>query len=167
MRKLLFLTVATVLTSLYASAQGYETTIPDEDHLDYFDLRGPVKEVRRYDYGGHSKTLWRFDKKGRLVHYENYETPFAGGTDSVSTGTRNYGKETIKLFGAADSKKVWYTLKVQCEVQVLDADVKTRRVYCRTNPNYWDYEENPQYYSVIGWMDEVLVGWMKSGHART
>ena len=417
-------------------AQSYETTIPEEDHLDYFDLRGPVKEVRRYDYGGHSKTLWKFDKQGRLTHYENYETPFAGnggcvfgltdryryayddwdghvivleafnevenlvdenddkiltlfplraqkdslfekatkeygdstycyskwyekegdplqhytgvrydkygnwieeffgtedsythtdkyvreisyykdielmnlpvgvravinqweaddkkwsnrydfdkegylthfrswvkvdaytpleqlfewdsktdntpgsdlistelsdevkrevyfwssvpvgeftalpieemerdafhlvfiymghvfqgdlyplhnglwvvmsrmsldeiigdpyedpfgdkrfpiiGTDSVSTVTRNYGKETIKLFGAADSKKVWSTLKVQCEVQVLDADVKTRRVYCRTNPNDWDYEENPQYYSVIGWMDEEWI----------
>ena len=92
-----------------------------------------------------------------------YEDPFGDkrfpiiGTDSVSTVTRNYGKETIKLFGAADSKKVWSTLKVQCEVQVLDADVKTRRVYCRTNPNDWDYEENPQYYSVIGWMDEEWI----------
>ena len=432
MKRTLLLTLA-VSMLVVSVAQGYETTIPDEDHLGYFDLRGPVKEVRLYDYGGHAKTIWRFDRKGRLVHYENYATPFVGNggcvfgltdryryayddwdghvtvleafneveslvdenddkiltlfppraekdklfekatkeygdstycfskwyekegdplqhytgvrydkygnwieqffgtedsythtdtyvreityykdielmdlpvgvrsvinqwpadgkrwanrydfdregylthfqswvkvdditpleqlfewdvktdntpgsdlistelqedvtrevywwstvpvgeftalpieemekgafhlvftymgyvfqsnlyplhnnlwvvmsrmsleeingdpyedpfgdkrfpiiwTDSVSTGTRNYGNETIKLYRDAEGKKVWDKLKVQCSVQVLDADVTTRRIYCRTNPDYWDFEESPQYYSVIGWMDE-------------
>ena len=43
MKKHFFLTLAILLTSLFASAQGYETTIPDEDHMSYFDLRGPVQ----------------------------------------------------------------------------------------------------------------------------
>ena len=90
MKKLFFLTLAAILTALFTSAQGYETTIPDEDHLAYFDLRGPVKEVRLYNYGGHSKTLWKFDKQGRLTHYENYETPFAGNGGCVFGLTDRY-----------------------------------------------------------------------------
>ena len=92
-----------------------------------------------------------------------YKDPFAGlrypliQTDSVSTSTRNYGNQTIKLYSDFDSKKVWGKLKVQCSVQVLDANVTTRRVYCRTNPDDWDFEENPQYYSVSGWMDEEWI----------
>ena len=39
----------------------YVTTIPTENHLEYFDLHGPVKEVKEYNYGWHGKTIWRFD----------------------------------------------------------------------------------------------------------
>lgn len=433
MKNVFTLTLATALTVLSVSAQGYETTIPDEDHLAYFDLRGPVQEVREYDYANHAKALWQFDKQGRLTHYEAYATPFAGNggcvfgltdrysyayddwdghvivqeafnevenlvdendgkiltlfpmrepkdvlfeqaskeygdttycysrwyekegdplqhyhgrrydkygnwiedfvgtedsysytdtrvreikyykdielfdlpvgvrcvthqwpadgkswanrydfdregnmthfcswvkvsesapieqlfewdvntdstpgsdlisadmsedvkrevyfyssvpvgeftalpieqmekdafhlvftymghvfqgnlyplhnnlwvvmsrmsleeiigdpyedpfgdkrypviwTDSVSTGTRNYNNQTIKLYYLEYGEKAKDKLKVQCSVQVMDADTKTRRLFCRTNPNNWDYEENPQYYSVIGWLDE-------------
>lgn len=90
MKKHFFLTLATLLTALFASAQGYETTIPDEDHLSYFDLRGPVQEVREYDYANHAKTLWRFDKQGRLTHYEAYATPFAGNGGCVFGMTDRY-----------------------------------------------------------------------------
>lgn len=90
MKKRFFLTPATLLTALFASAQGYETTIPDEDHLSYFDLRGPVQEVREYDYANHAKTLWRFDKQGRLTHYEAYATPFAGNGGCVFGMTDRY-----------------------------------------------------------------------------
>ena len=92
-----------------------------------------------------------------------YKDPFAGmrypliQTDSVSTSTRNYGNQTIKLYSDFYGKKVWGKLKVQCSVQVLDANVTTRRLYCRTNPDDWDFEENPQYYSVSGWMDEEWI----------
>ena len=41
--------------------------------------------------------------------------------------------------------------------EVLDADPKTRRLLCRTNPSDWNWEENPQYYSVYGWIDEEWV----------
>lgn len=90
MKKHFFLTLAILLTALFASAQGYETTIPDEDHLSYFDLRGPVQEVREYDYANHAKTLWRFDKQGRLTHYEAYATPFAGNGGCVFGMTDRY-----------------------------------------------------------------------------
>ena len=92
-----------------------------------------------------------------------YEDPFGDKrfpiiwTDSVSTDTRNYGKQTIKMYRDADGKKVCDKLKVQCSVQVLDADVQTRRLLCRTNPHDWDFEENPQYYAVYGWMDEEWI----------
>ena len=39
-------------------------------------------------------------------------------------------------------------------MEVLDADVTTRRLLCRTSPSNWDFETNPQYYSVYGWLDE-------------
>ena len=54
--------------------------VPD-DHLAWFGLRGPVQEVREYDYGDYGKTVWRFDKQGRLTEYIAYGVPFttAGG----------------------------------------------------------------------------------------
>ena len=92
-----------------------------------------------------------------------YKDPFAGKqypiikTDSVSFSSRNYGGETIKLYKEADGKRVWDKLKVPCHLDVVDADAKTRRLLCRTNPNAWDWDENPQYYAVYGWMDEEWV----------
>lgn len=362
MNKHLLLLLVIALSILPAQAElPYVTTIPTGNHLDYFDLHGPVKEVKEYDYGWHSKTIWRFDEQGRLTHYENYATPFAGNggcvfsltdryryaydengkvtvleafndvenlddandgkiltlfpvrtpkdtlfkhatkefgdttycysrwwndedpqkyfgrtydkygnmieefyeivgtthhtdavvrdityydaprqssvpvgdmlmlpddvtedkafylcfdymgyafegslyplhngwwivlshwcldeeetifveeegepvpaaskykdpfagltypiikTDSIGFMTRNYGGETIKLYSTSDGKKVWDKLRVECSMEVLDADVETRRLLCRTSPSNWDFETNPQYYSVYGWLDE-------------
>lgn len=92
-----------------------------------------------------------------------YKDPFAGmrypiiHTDSVGFTSRNYGGETIKMYKESDGKKIWDKLKVSCHLDVVDADPKTRRVLCRTNPNNWEWDENPQYYSVYGWMDEEWV----------
>ena len=355
--------LSTTLSAEKRTVLPYVTTIPTENHLDYFDLHGPVKEVKEYDYGWHCKTIWRFDEQGHLTEYLNFATPFAGNggcvfsltdhyryaydengqvtvleafndvenlvdendgktltlfpvrtpkdtlfkhaqiefgdttycysrwwndedpqkyfgrtydkfgnmieefyeivgtthhtdavvrdityydpprktsvpigdllvlpedineknsfalnftymgyiyegmlyplhngwwvvlshwcldemdgiyigedengepipatsvykdpfaglhypiikTDSVDVMTRNYGEETIKLYSTPDGKKVWDKLSVVCDVEVLDADVATRRILCRTSPNLWDFEINPQYYSVYGWMDE-------------
>ena len=88
-----------------------------------------------------------------------YKDPFAGlkhpiiRTDSVDFMTRNYGGETIKLYRSANSKKVWDKISVECSMEVLDADVITRRLLSRTNPNHWCWEGR-QYYSVYGWIDE-------------
>ena len=92
-----------------------------------------------------------------------YKDPFAGmrypiiKTDSIGFMTRNYGNETIKLYKESEGKKVWDKLPVQCSMEVLDANPKTRRLLCRTNPSDWNWEENPQYYSVYGWIDEEWV----------
>ncbi len=92
-----------------------------------------------------------------------YKDPFAGmrypiiKTDSVSFISRNYGGQVIKLYKESEGKKVWDKLKVSCHLDVVDADPKTRRVLCRTNPNNWSWEESPQYYSVYGWMDEEWI----------
>ena len=91
-----------------------------------------------------------------------YKDPFAGikypviQTDSVSFATRNYARQTIKLYKHSKGNIVYDRLKVQCNVDVLDADPQTRRVLCRTNPNDWVWDEQP-YVSVYGWMDEEWV----------
>ena len=59
-----------------------KSEIPD-DHLAYFGLRGAVKEVREYDYGGWGKTIWRFDRQGRLTEYIDYGNPFFGSGGCV------------------------------------------------------------------------------------
>ena len=99
-------------------------------------------------------------EEGLIEAYKVYKDPFAGlhypiiKTDSVDFMTRNYGGKTIKLYSTPDGKKVWDKLSVECAMEVLDADVTTRRILCRTSPSNWDFEFNPQYYSVYGWIDE-------------
>ena len=91
-----------------------------------------------------------------------YKDPFAGmkypiiKTDSVGFSTRNYSNQIIKMYKESDGKKVWDKLRVQCNIDVLDADPKTRRLLCRTNPGDWCWQDKP-YQSVYGWMDEEWV----------
>ena len=91
-----------------------------------------------------------------------YQDPFAGmrcpiiKTDSVGCSTRNYDNQTIKMYKESNGKKIWDKLRVQCNVDVLDADPETRRLLCRTNPGDWCWEGR-QYYSVYGWIDEEWV----------
>jgi len=54
-----------------------------EDHLAWLGFRGPVKEVRQYDYANYSKTIYCFDPQGRLLEYIDYMTPFAGSGGCV------------------------------------------------------------------------------------
>ena len=63
--------------------------IPD-DHLAYFGLRGPVQEVREYGFYNYTKTVMRFDHKGRLTEYEEYGNPFAGDGGCVFRLMRRY-----------------------------------------------------------------------------
>lgn len=55
-------------------------SVPD-DHLAWFNLKGPVQEVVEYDFGWFGKKIWRFDRQGRLIEYFDYINPFttAGG----------------------------------------------------------------------------------------
>ena len=101
-----------------------------------------------------------------------YKDPFEGikypviTTDSVSFSTRNYGGTVIKMYNKPRGRIVLYKLDVECSLDVLDADPKTRRVYCRSNPGDWCWGE-PQteeeegwkhpFRSVIGWVDEEWI----------
>lgn len=73
---------------------GEEIVIPrdsvPDDHLGWFALRGPVKEVIEYNYADWRKTVWRFDTQGRLVLYEDYGNPFAGNGGCVFSLTNRY-----------------------------------------------------------------------------
>ena len=109
-------------------------------------------------------TIYLIDENGGdpILAASKYKDPFKGiqypviETDSVGFATRNYNGETIKLYANAKGKRVLYTLDTDCPVDVLDADPKTRRIYCRTNPSDWVWEQKP-FKSVIGWMDEEWV----------
>ena len=118
-------------------------------------------------------TIYMEDEEGEGVPAASlYKDPFAGlrypviKTDSVSFMTRNYGNETIKLFRHSEGKAVSDKLSVECSLDVLDADPKTRRVLCRTNPNdpMWGEPQNEEekewkhpFVSVYGWMDEEWI----------
>jgi len=71
---LLFAFLSLILP-LYAEDSIPRSYIP-EDHLAWFGLKGPVKDVREYDYNNYGKTLYRFDRQGRLVEFEQYGEPF-------------------------------------------------------------------------------------------
>ena len=86
MKKLIIILLTAILCS-QAFAQEEQTFAQTEepprsevpkDHLAWFDLRGPVREVIEYGYYNYTKTVWRFDKKGRLTEYEKYGSPFVG-----------------------------------------------------------------------------------------
>lgn len=91
-----------------------------------------------------------------------FKDPFEGlkypviTTDSVSFMTRNYGGKTIMLYKKPKGKGVLYKLDVECSLDVLDADPVTRRLYCRSNPGDWMWNNQP-FKSVIGWVDEKWV----------
>ena len=140
-----------------------------------FDFQGYVFEGSLYPlHDGRWIVLsyWCLDEEESIyIEDENgepipaaskYKDPFKGirypviQTDSVSFMTRNYGGKTIKLYDKAKGKRVLYTLDVECSLDVLDADPKTRRLYSRSNPNDWMWEEQP-FKSVIGWVDEEWV----------
>lgn len=66
---------------------GFAIDLPHDsvpkDHLAWFGFKGPVKEVRVYNYGYYGKTVYRFDPQGRLTEYIDYITPFAGSGGCV------------------------------------------------------------------------------------
>ena len=119
------------------------------------------------------ETIFTEDGNGEDVPAASlYKDPFEGlkypvvTTDSVSFSTRNYGGKTIPLYRKSKGRRVECRLNVECSLDVLDADPKTRRVFCRSNPNDWMWGE-PQneeekewkkpFVSVIGWVDEEWI----------
>lgn len=119
------------------------------------------------------ETIYMEDGNGNEIQAKTqYKDPFEGltypviKTDSVSFATRNYGGKTVKMYAESEGKKVWDKFDIEISLDVLDADVKSRRVFCRTNPNDWcwgvpETEEEKEwkhpYKSMIGWVDEVWI----------
>ena len=120
------------------------------------------------------ETIYIIDKEtGDTVPASSrFKDPFKGmkypviTTDSVSFITRNYSHQTVNLYSKPKGNKVWGEVDFECILNVLDADPKTRRVYCRTDPGDWmwgepETEEEKEwkhpYVSVIGWVDEEWI----------
>lgn len=76
-----------------------------------------------------------------------YNDPFAGQPYPVihkpdlSFSTRNYGGETINFYAAPDSEEVLCSTNKEIDMDVVAADLKTRRLLVRTNPNDWFWEK--------------------------
>lgn len=118
-------------------------------------------------------TIYLTDEEGNEIQANTqYKDPFEGmkypviKTDSVSFGTRNYGGKEVKMYANSEGKRVWYKFDFEISLDVLDADVESRRVFCRTNPNDWcwgipETEEEKEwhhpYKSMIGWVDEKWI----------
>ena len=78
-----YLLILILCSCLGAFASDLPRDSVPEDHLAWFGFRGPVKEVRVYNYGYYGKTIYRFDPQGRLTEYIDYITPFAGSGGCV------------------------------------------------------------------------------------
>lgn len=112
--------------------------------------------------------IYKLDENGN--EYEViYEDPFNGEPYPVihkpdlSFSTRNYGGETIKFYAAPDSDEVLCTTNKEINLDVVAADLKTRRLLVRSNPNDWCWakpgEENEKvpFIDLKGWIDEEWV----------
>lgn len=74
--------IGVIASSLFAQEALPKDSVP-EDHLAWLGFRGPVKEVRKYNYGYYGKTIYRFDPQGRLTEYIDYVSPFFGSGGCV------------------------------------------------------------------------------------
>lgn len=112
--------------------------------------------------------IYKLDENGN--EYEViYEDPFNGEPYPVihkpdlSFSTRNYGGETIKFYAAPDSDEVLCSTNKEINLDVVAADLKTRRLLVRSNPNDWCWakpgEENEKepFIDLKGWIDEEWV----------
>ncbi|MBQ2051453.1 MAG: hypothetical protein II495_04335 [Paludibacteraceae bacterium] len=118
-------------------------------------------------------TIYTTNKDGEEVPAASlYKDPFGGSkypvipADSVYFWTRNYGGQAIRFYSSAGGKDFKDTVNFECPLQAVDADIKTRRILCRTNPSdqIWSEPENDDekewkrpYVSVEGWIDEEWV----------
>lgn len=113
-------------------------------------------------------SIFKVDEDGN--EYEVvYEDPFKGEPYPVvhkpdlSFSTRNYGGETIKFYAAPDSDEVLCTSNKEINLDVVAANLKTRRLLVRSNPNDWCWakpgEENEKepFIDLHGWIDEEWV----------
>ena len=90
-----------------------------------------------------SGTITRIDENGNEVPVV-YNDPFEGQPYPVihkpdlSFSTRNYGGETINFYSAPDSDMVLCSTNLKAiSLDVIAADLKTRRLLVCTNPNDW------------------------------
>jgi hypothetical protein len=83
LRRLPILFLLGIITVSLAAQEAIPRDSVPEDHLAWLGFRGPVKEVRVYNYGYYGKTVYRFDPHGRLLEYIDYMTPFAGSGGCV------------------------------------------------------------------------------------
>ena len=116
--------------------------------------------------------IFKVDENGNEVEVV-YEDPFEGQPYPVihhprlSFSTRNYGGETIKFFAAPDSKEVLCSTNYkEIGLDVIAADLKTRRLLVQSNPNdwcwgepedEWDAEYRHPFVELKGWVDEEWV----------
>ena len=115
-----------------------------------------------------SGCITRIDEDGNEVPIV-YNDPFEGQPYPVihkpdlSFSTRNYGGETIKFYAAPDSDEVLCTTNKEINLDVVAANLKTRRLLVRSNPNDWCWakpgEENEKepFIDLHGWIDEEWV----------
>ena len=93
-----------------------------------------------------SGTITFIDENGNEVPVV-YNDPFEGQPYPVihkpdlSFSTRNYGGETINFYAAPDSDEVLCSTTWEIGLDVIAADLKTRRLLVRTNPNDWFWEK--------------------------
>ena len=116
--------------------------------------------------------IFRIDENGNEVEVV-YEDPFEGQAYPVihcpqlSFNTRNYGGETVKFYASADSDEVLCSTNYkEISLDVLAADLKTRRLLVQSNPNDWCWGEPEDewaaeyrhpYVELKGWVDEEWV----------
>ena len=116
--------------------------------------------------------VFRVDENGNEEEVV-YEDPFEGRSFPVihrpqlSVNTRNYGGETVNFYASADSDEVLCSTNYkEISLDVIAADLKTRRLLVQTNPNdwcwgepedEWDAEYRHPYVELKGWVDEDWV----------
>lgn len=91
-----------------------------------------------------------------------YEDPFNGEPypvihkPNLSFSTRNYGGETINFYAAPDSDEILCSTNKEINLDAVAADLKTRRLLVRSNPNDWCWKQLP-FADLKGWIDEEWV----------
>ena len=102
-----------------------------------------------------------------------YDDPFDGQPYPVihkpdlSFSTRNYGGETINFYAAPDSDEILcFTNYKEISLDVIAADLKTRRLLVQSNPSDWcwgepedegEVEYRHPFVDLKGWIDEEWV----------
>lgn len=116
--------------------------------------------------------IYRIDENGNEVEVV-YVDPFEGQPypvihkPNLSFSTRNYGGETIPFYTASDSDEILCSTDYkEISLDVVAADLKTRRLLVQTNPNdwcwgepenEWDVEYRHPFVELKGWIDEEWV----------
>ena len=151
------------------------------DHLAYFDLHGPVREVTEYALYDYSKTVWKFDTQGRLTEYLRYGHPFVGSGGCVFRLAAHYryayDKEGRIIFLYTYDEE--YNLMDEYDDEILELfpsgvaaekmDGETEQLndstYCRSNWNAGNYSAC-HYDSHHNWTERVEAADGEAENAR-